>query len=86
MCFDCHQKISNDSILEMLKEVIKEPKYELWNSTSVDHLIIARSGYNGNECAELAKKILDNYIDNNQNNKNMIDYINKFENMDKIIL
>ena len=69
MCLDCHQNLPNDVVISQLKESIKDPKYELWNETSISHLLLSRLGMNGKEAQELSKKILNNYIEWKQNNK-----------------
>ena len=61
MCYQCHQGLSNKKIKEQLEESIKNPRFELWNSTSISHLNIIESGYNGEENKILAKKLLVNY-------------------------
>lgn len=54
MCITCHSRLSNEDVVEMLK---KDTNFCMWNSTSVSHLFIARSGANGTEAAELARSI-----------------------------
>lgn len=54
MCLDCH---TNEEVLKQLNETKRE-HYPLFNQTSINHLFIAASGYNGLEARKRAIDIL----------------------------
>lgn len=63
MCRYCHQKISDKTILETCHRALVDPKFDRWNTTSLSHMYITASGYNGKEAQELARQLLQNFID-----------------------
>lgn len=54
---ECHQRLSNEEVLKQLN-VIKPEHYPLFNQTSVNHLYIAASGFNGPDAQQKAIEIL----------------------------
>lgn len=54
MCLQCHEHISDDELVEQLKDSIKNPQFEKWNTTALSHVCIAIRGANGPEAHELA--------------------------------
>ena len=61
MCIRCHQAFTDDQILDQLTKSTDE--FELWNHTSISHLCIAYIGFNGKECSDVAKVLLDKYVE-----------------------
>ena len=61
MCLSCHTAFSDSDTEEQLRNALSDPKYELWNSTSFNHIIIAALGYNGSASRELAITLLNNF-------------------------
>lgn len=79
MCLQCHQGISDAEVERQLRGSLSEPKYELWNATSLNHLIISLCGYNGYECSELSYQLLKGFINFCKNNKEAIPSIVQLE-------
>jgi len=61
MCLDCHNNLSDDQIQKQLENALRNPQFEKWNSTSVNHMKIAASGHNGLKCKLLAEQLLEEY-------------------------
>jgi uncharacterized protein YdiU (UPF0061 family) len=60
MCRQCHPK--NKSVtLAGLKKCINDPKFHVWNTTSVHHTLISLNGEDGKESQKLAYKLLEKY-------------------------
>lgn len=62
MCLSCHQGLSDDVIKQQLTDSLVNPKYEVWNSTSLSHIRISMTGINGKEVQEVATKLYEAYI------------------------
>lgn len=60
MCWKCHQKLSNEEVLEQLSRPDRD--FQKWNGTSLGHVLIAASGHNGEEVKKVAKDVLRNYF------------------------
>lgn len=69
MCLSCHQGLSDEEVISQLKDSIKDPQYELWNETSISHMMISGMGTNGMEAQKLAIQLLDGYVNWKKNNK-----------------
>ena len=63
MCLSCHFKMSVDKVLADWADSIKNPRYELWNSTSLSHLYISLSGVDGPEVREHTYKVAREFIE-----------------------
>ena len=61
MCLKCHSQIPTAEIVRQLHSTLALPMYEKWNSTSINHCIIAAYGFNGTEASEVALTILKNF-------------------------
>ena len=63
MCIKCHSSLSNELILKHLKEELDSgaKNFSLYNSTSISHLIISASGYNGCDIRNKAITLLNKY-------------------------
>lgn len=59
MCFACHINLSDEQVYNSLN--IDDLKFYMWNSTSIFHIMIASSGFNGEKVRELGLKSLDKY-------------------------
>jgi hypothetical protein len=57
MCWLCHSKLTNEEVISQLKESLANPQYEVWNSTSIAHIIYSMYGANGKEAASLALQL-----------------------------
>ena len=68
MCIKCHQGIPDDQVLQMVKQSLIDPHFEKWNDTSISHLAIGATGYNGEEVRELSNRLINNYITWKNNN------------------
>ena len=51
-----------EETLRQLRETIENPRYEVWNGTSLSHLFINATGIDGSECRILSLRLLDGYI------------------------
>lgn len=61
MCQKCHRTFSDVEISEQLNDAILNPQFHVWNSTSINHLIIIANGHNGEKNSELAKQLLKDF-------------------------
>lgn len=61
MCIECHEKLSDELVVEQLNSVSAD-KFHKFNLTSLSHLYIASSGYNGLEARKIALRILSDFI------------------------
>ena len=61
MCLKCHLEMKNDNILHQLNN-INIDDFSSLNSCSIDHLLIAASGFNGNNIRKVSLKLLDEYL------------------------
>ena len=63
MCIKCHSCLSNNIILKHLKEELDngEKNFPIYNSTSINHIIISASGYNGCDIRNKAITLLNKY-------------------------
>lgn len=62
MCLDCHG--TSADVLAQLKQLQERKEYGFyqWNTTSVNHLLIAMSNHDGAECRDLAVDIMKEFI------------------------
>ena len=65
MCLQCHLGLSDKTILDQLQYSINEgnKNFYKYNSTSISHIIIATSGYNGLAVRNTAIELLKLYVD-----------------------
>lgn len=63
MCLQCHQHMSNETVLQQFSDSLLNPQFKEWNDTSISHLCIAYIGTNGEECITIAKELLEAYIE-----------------------
>ena len=70
MCISCHQGLSDEHVYNDFNE--EDLKFGKWNPTSLSHLCIMASGFNGDKCRELGLKILDDYYKWNKDNKHLL--------------
>ena len=63
MCIKCHSSLSNEIILtDLIKELDSgEKNFPIYNSTSISHIIISASGYNGCDIINKAITLLNKY-------------------------
>lgn len=66
MCFECHLNLSDNFILQSLQD---NHDFIKWNSTSINHLIMSSSGFNGSKNRYLSLNLLIKYYA--WNNKNL---------------
>ena len=74
MCWMCHQNMSDEIVKKQFLSSLENPRYERWNSTSLNHLKFSLMGCNGFEVSELAHKLFTGYISwacETQNNADM---------------
>ena len=63
MCIHCHQGLGDERIIVMFRESIDNPRFEVWNSTSVNHMFIAAANVNGPIAKKLALELLEKFIE-----------------------
>lgn len=70
MCISCHG--TPEDTLKELTNIYstKDYKFNDWNTTSVNHLIISMSNHDGPKCKEIATKILKEFVKWYEKNKN----------------
>ena len=74
MCYSCHIKLSDEEIKKQLSNLENIDKsFNIYNSTSLSHLILSSSGYNGIENRNLALNIIIKYYHWNINKNKIID-------------
>jgi len=62
MCIRCHSNLNDENVKKSLLNIVEgNAQFEVWNSTSVSHIIIAGTGYNGCEIRKLGIKSLELY-------------------------
>lgn len=47
MCLKCHLKLSDNDILQSLEDNHNNYEFTKWNYTSISHLKMSSSGFNG---------------------------------------
>jgi hypothetical protein len=62
MCWVCHQQQPLEETKRQYLETLKEPKFEVWNMTSMSHLMLSISGVDGYEISDIALELFKNYI------------------------
>lgn len=61
MCLYCYINLSDVEIFEQINSSTSE-EFKLWNSCSLNHMLIASSGYNGDEVRNIAIRVLSEYF------------------------
>ena len=74
MCLQCHLGLSDETILKQLNKGIEKgpTDFPIFNSTSISHIIISTSGYNGLKVRNVAIKFLIMYTNWLKNNTKYI--------------
>ena len=86
MCYSCHIKLSDEKINEQLNSLkFNNETFNIFNSTSLFHLIYSSSGYNGLKNRYLSINTLIKYYHWNID-KNKIIENNKLSNIIKYLL
>lgn len=62
MCQQCHNALSKDAIKQQILDALENPRFESWNTISINHLFLSLMGQDGYEISELAHRLLKNYI------------------------
>ena len=60
MCLDCHLGLKDNTILEQISDT-EVNNFHVWNSTSINHLLIASSGFNGIDVRNKALEVISNF-------------------------
>lgn len=63
MCLQCHLGLSDEQVTSQLKSSLDNPLFEQWNETSMSHLSIAGSGFNGPEARNIADQLFNMLVD-----------------------
>jgi len=65
MCLKCHAGLSDETISLQLQEQLDKDiiNYTIYNSTSINHIIVAASGHNGLDVRNKAITLLNNYYE-----------------------
>ena len=86
MCYSCHIKLSDEKINQQLNNLkYNNETFNLFNSTSLAHLIFSSSGYNGLKNRNLSINTLIKYYHWNIN-KNKIIQNDKISNIIRYLL
>ncbi|XWV26758.1 hypothetical protein QJ857_gp0296 [Tupanvirus soda lake] len=62
MCLRCHQSMTNEQVENDLANTRLDPKFEVWNATSLSHLTITAFGLNGPRAQKDAIELFEKYI------------------------
>ena len=62
MCILCHFKFTSEEIRSQLEPSLTDPKFEVWNSTSVSHILLSTTGLDGPQAKEISQTLLERYI------------------------
>lgn len=57
MCGQCHQALSDETVIQQWKEALENPEFEKWNLTSFNHVLITIRGANGEEGHKLGVQL-----------------------------
>ena len=68
MCLKCHLNLS-DELVKKDFENFKEEYFNMANRTSISHIIMGSSGFNGEEVRKIGIKLLERYDDWCKNNE-----------------
>lgn len=63
MCKECHSIFSDEEVVAQTKSSLENPQFERWNTTSLNHTVIACLGYNGVEAQDLSLQLYQKHID-----------------------
>jgi hypothetical protein len=44
MCGQCHEGLSDKTVIQQLKDTLENPQFEKWNLTSFNHILITIRG------------------------------------------
>ena len=58
MCLQCH---SQGSTVEELKEILENPEFERWNTTSLGHILLSIHGLDGDAVHDLANQLAEKF-------------------------
>tara|TARA_Y100000741_G_scaffold169364_1_gene128271 strand:+ start:750 stop:1100 length:351 start_codon:yes stop_codon:yes gene_type:complete len=61
MCIRCHSGLSDTKVLEDLTNALKTKQYEIFNKTSINHILFAALNYNGEQTKKIAIELLEEY-------------------------
>jgi len=62
MCNQCHRALSDQAVDDSLTRSLENPKFEIWNSASVNYIRLAALGVNGPVIQEKAEKLFVDFI------------------------
>jgi len=57
MCGQCHEGLSDKTVIQQLKDTLENPQFEKWNLTSFNHILITIRGANGGEGHKLGVEL-----------------------------
>ena len=61
MCIRCHSGLSDAFVLKEFTDTLKKKPYEIFNKTSINHILFAALNYNGEQTKNIAIKLLEEY-------------------------
>lgn len=61
MCLQCHSGLSDEFVLKDLKKALEQKNYDIFNKTSICHILYAAVNYNGEEVKEVGIQLLEEY-------------------------
>jgi len=62
MCKQCHSTTSAEATLSQLQTALNNPKYDRWNTTSVDYILLSLEGCDGEKCQRIALEVLEDFL------------------------
>jgi hypothetical protein len=63
MCQQCHDnlKTSNEDTYRFLLSTLQDPKFHLWNSTSLSFILFAIEGQDGDNCHKIGNILVERF-------------------------
>lgn len=63
MCLYCHLGETSESSVRSLRNALENPEFEIWNTTSLSHVLLAVRGLDGSEAHELGCQLIEQFYD-----------------------
>lgn len=63
MCYTCHMGLSDEIVISQLKCELDDPKFEDYNTTSLNHILLCIFGFNGEEAHNLANELAERFYE-----------------------
>ena len=61
MCIKCHSGLNNESVYNDLNNALNNESYDVFNKTSICHILYGSLNYNGEDVKKISIELLENY-------------------------